>query len=319
MAWFYVDDGFPDCAKLADIPEHLLTAAVGLWTLAGAWSRRKLTGGFVPAGQVRRLGGTSAEADALVTAGLWEASEKGYQFHDWQEWQETPEDLESKREKNRSRQQAWRRKKDGVTGQSRARNGVTPPLRDDSSRVSNGHVRGDPSPSPSPDPNALATLAHSSRARAFVEPLSVEQPPPAAELEHGEPDSTHEDREPFGVFVRREFGERFDRATATPPIWTDDNRRLIEQLAGWLESTQGGDPRAACVRLLDAFFADNWVRDNGFPLRNLVNRASRYLGGTNNAKALKARAHEALMAGRHEEFRKLTAQARELEGKRHAG
>jgi hypothetical protein len=108
VSWFYVDDGLPDHEKLALLPERMLTACIGLWTLSGAWSRKKLTGGNIPRGQVRRLGGTAKEAELLVQCGLWVKTQDGYAFHDWAEWQETPEEVEIKREQSKARTRRWR-------------------------------------------------------------------------------------------------------------------------------------------------------------------------------------------------------------------
>lgn len=108
MSWFYVDDQFDDCPKLAELPPELELACIGLWTKAGSWSRRKLTGGQIPRGQVRKLGGTEELAEALVKAGLWESRGAGYAFHDWEEWQETPAEVEAKRERWKRQKQAQR-------------------------------------------------------------------------------------------------------------------------------------------------------------------------------------------------------------------
>lgn len=69
-----------DDDALALIPPKLLTACVGLWALADSWSRRKGTGGFIPAGRVERLGGHRREAALLVSSGLWIEVEHGYQM-----------------------------------------------------------------------------------------------------------------------------------------------------------------------------------------------------------------------------------------------
>lgn len=118
MSWFFVDDEFPDCDKLDLLPPKMLTACVGLWTLAGAWSRRNNAGGDIPEPRVSKLGGTLKEADLLVSCGLWERTETGYRFHDWADWQETPEEVEDKRKQTKIRVRRWReakRRKSDVT------------------------------------------------------------------------------------------------------------------------------------------------------------------------------------------------------------
>jgi len=84
MAWFKVDDRLPTSRKLIRIPRSKRAAAVGLWTLAGAWSAHDLTDGFVPAYMIEEWGADEAHAAALVEAGMWERSERdgddGYMF-----------------------------------------------------------------------------------------------------------------------------------------------------------------------------------------------------------------------------------------------
>jgi hypothetical protein len=121
VSWFYVDDSFPDCPKLEDLPAKKMTACVGLWTLAGAWSRRNNAGGVIPIPRITKLGGTTEEADLLVECGLWERTEAGYQFHDWSDWQETPEEVAHKREQSAKRSKRWRDKR----AASRTRHAVT--------------------------------------------------------------------------------------------------------------------------------------------------------------------------------------------------
>jgi len=150
VSWFYVDDGFYDHPKLGRLPPKVRLQCVGLWTVAGAWCRKKLQGGKVPRYQVEHLGGTKAAADALVECGLWERDGEDYQFHQWGEWQETPEELAAKREKGKTRQANWRdKRRDRRLGDAR----VTP-LRNAEMGGGNALVTGlspgDPSPSPSP-------------------------------------------------------------------------------------------------------------------------------------------------------------------------
>lgn len=78
MVWFKVDD---------DLAFHHKTiaagnAAMGLWVRAGSWSARHLTDGFVPDHVVIVIG-TPAQAQRLVSAGLWAPAEDGFRFHDW--------------------------------------------------------------------------------------------------------------------------------------------------------------------------------------------------------------------------------------------
>lgn len=110
IPWFNVDDGFYDHPKVDDLP----LAAVGLWTLAGAYCMRQLTDGGITESRVRKFGGTDDAIAALVDADLWERTDAGYQFKDWGDWQLTRGQIESKREKDRERKQRQRRDYDGT-------------------------------------------------------------------------------------------------------------------------------------------------------------------------------------------------------------
>jgi hypothetical protein len=71
MPWVRLDDAFHAHPKLAALGARTLPA-VGLYVIALTWSSTYLTDGLVPDGQLRKLGGTTALARALVEAGLWE-------------------------------------------------------------------------------------------------------------------------------------------------------------------------------------------------------------------------------------------------------
>ena len=107
MPWYKVDDRLPMSRKLMRIPRSKRAAAIGVWTLAGAWSMHDLTDGFVPAYMIEEWGGDESHAEALVTAGMWERDERdgdpGYQFVNWDEYQPTKADVEAKRERDRER------------------------------------------------------------------------------------------------------------------------------------------------------------------------------------------------------------------------
>ena len=99
------------------IPRLDRPAAIGIWTLAGAWSMHEMTDGFVPAYAIEEWGGDDTHADALVTAGMWERDERdgdsGYQFVNWDEYQPTKADVEARRERDRERKRNQPRDKGG--------------------------------------------------------------------------------------------------------------------------------------------------------------------------------------------------------------
>lgn len=127
MAWLKVDDGFADHPKVKSIPRSDRLAAIGLWTLAGAWCAKHLTDGFVPDYMLAELGGTKRLAAALAAVGLWDkvaqASQEpraslaqasrdrcasGWQFHDWAEHQPSKEQVQHRRKATAERLRKWR-------------------------------------------------------------------------------------------------------------------------------------------------------------------------------------------------------------------
>jgi hypothetical protein len=97
MPFFMVDDKFCDSKEVLAIPAKRRNAAVGLWTLAGAWSAGKLTDGFVPNEALKWCGATKYLIDCLISANLWETVEGGVQFRNWAKWQRTKNSERQKR------------------------------------------------------------------------------------------------------------------------------------------------------------------------------------------------------------------------------
>lgn len=145
MTWFKVDDGFHSHAKAMTAG----TAALGLWVRCGSWSAYHLTDGFVPANVAREYGSAS-QVKALVTAGLWLAVDRGFQFNDFTDYNPTSEQVKADRgaakERQRKAREAAKQKRDS----ERSSKEVTPPSRRDSP-VTTGEVT-DVSQSPRPDP-----------------------------------------------------------------------------------------------------------------------------------------------------------------------
>jgi hypothetical protein len=109
VTWFKVDDNLPTHRKVLAIPRRDRAAAIGLWTLAGAWCAKNLTDGHLGAHMLEELASSKKYADLLVRVGLWEATEQGYLFHDWSSpWQPTRAEVEAKREEEAKRKAEWR-------------------------------------------------------------------------------------------------------------------------------------------------------------------------------------------------------------------
>lgn len=101
MPWFRIDDGFANSKPVLRIPRRYRTAAVGLWTLAGTWSAKELTDGFVPEYILDDLAATAAMANQLVRAELWTVAEKdgvkGWLFTRWSTYQPTKVEVLARR------------------------------------------------------------------------------------------------------------------------------------------------------------------------------------------------------------------------------
>jgi hypothetical protein len=110
MPWFKVDDNlaFHHKAIAAGNP------ALGLWVRAGSMCAQQLTDGFVPDHMVMILG-TKAQAERLVSVGLWDRAKGGYNFHEWAERQPSKADVEAERAAAKERMRAYRAKKKGVS------------------------------------------------------------------------------------------------------------------------------------------------------------------------------------------------------------
>jgi hypothetical protein len=124
VTWFKVDDGLPDHPKVIALGKDQL-AAMGLWTLVGAWAARYGTGGHVPEAIVRRHDPRLRLARKLVAVGLWERDYSSvthelldgnphFKYHDWYDIQLSQEEVERKREQNRERQRRFRRRRAGL-------------------------------------------------------------------------------------------------------------------------------------------------------------------------------------------------------------
>lgn len=196
---------------------------------------------------------------------------------------------------------------------------------DSSQPVTSGHERSQP-----------VTLGHSvlcsavqcntvpneniARARVVVPPLGADAPEPEDDptLPAAGPFSAPYE-EPLREYAWRGFARRFDKRMSFPPSQSADNLGFIRKFAEWVEQHQGADPRAVCDATLDAFFADQWVQDASYPLRDLANRPHRYLrGGVSSLEALVAKQRELMLAGKGDtaEFRDVQTQIRALKGKR---
>ncbi|MFE3060661.1 hypothetical protein [Nocardia sp. NPDC059239] len=129
MPWFKVDDGFPTSRQVLKIPRRHRAAAAGVWTLAGAWSSKELTDGFIPDYVLPEVCGTPAIAALLIDAGLWEEVEGGWQFLNWEKHNPTAAAVQADRAAEAERKRAWReQRKAQAAGAKPSVSDVVPPV-----------------------------------------------------------------------------------------------------------------------------------------------------------------------------------------------
>jgi len=108
MTWFLVDDGFHSHSKARKVAARC-PAALGLWVIAGSWSSKNLTDGFIPDDDLPwLLPGAETLAAELVSARLWRRVKGGHQFHDWGDCNKTKVQVMAERAAARERMQRLR-------------------------------------------------------------------------------------------------------------------------------------------------------------------------------------------------------------------
>jgi hypothetical protein len=146
MPWGKLDDSFYDHPKLDKLGRQRMAGA-GLWSVSISWCNRRLTDGYVPTDRVRLLGGTIAQAEALVKAGLFEKVDGGYQIHDFLDFNDSKEYVLSRRARDAERQRLQRASKVESQRDTARTHSVTP---DVSPSPAGGRVPGPSRPVPFP-------------------------------------------------------------------------------------------------------------------------------------------------------------------------
>ncbi|MDF2712486.1 MAG: hypothetical protein K0R62_8138 [Nonomuraea muscovyensis] len=135
MPWVKLDDRFPSHRKVALLSDR----AFRLYVSALCWSSENLTEGHITQRELPlvapRLRGAKTAAGELETAKLWDRADDGWVIHDFLEYNPDRARVQSEREANAARQQAWRDRKRAEREAKKAaedaarnapRNGVTP-------------------------------------------------------------------------------------------------------------------------------------------------------------------------------------------------
>jgi hypothetical protein len=110
---FNVDLEFYDSPEVLSIPRKIRAAAIGVWTLAGSFSAKRLSDGHVSAEKLRELGCTAVIRAALMATEpepLWVDGDHvgDIRFTRWTKWQRTSGEVKAYREAEAERKRKAR-------------------------------------------------------------------------------------------------------------------------------------------------------------------------------------------------------------------
>ena len=94
MSWVRIDDKAWCHPKFAGLSGN----AVRLWLYALCWCNAQQADGHVPKSMIRTFGSSAKDVEALIMAGLWEATDDGWVFHNYLRYQPSKAKIEAKRE-----------------------------------------------------------------------------------------------------------------------------------------------------------------------------------------------------------------------------
>lgn len=99
LPWVRLDTSLPDHPKiLALLDHHREGKATAFVYICGvAYSGKHETAGFIPREALRRINGTTADAERLVEGGLWQLEAGGWQINSWEEFQVATPDAVARR------------------------------------------------------------------------------------------------------------------------------------------------------------------------------------------------------------------------------
>jgi hypothetical protein len=124
MTWFRIDDNFGNHPKLEPLEASATTHAfaIAAWTLMGADCALRRTDGAFTETRLRKClpwpgDQVSAAANALVSVGLWDRTDTGFIFHDWEEYNPTKAELTEETKARTERQKRWRQKQRALKSQ----------------------------------------------------------------------------------------------------------------------------------------------------------------------------------------------------------
>lgn len=161
MAWFYVDDGFSDSKPIMNLPTApvrvpMRIAVAGAWVLAGSWSAKEETDGYIPHAKLKSLLVPRSVVAAMCEPGPLDASlccpeSAGILVKNWAKWQQTKAENQARRKRDALKKRNQRRRgRNFVTGidDQMSPGDIEGDTDDDSKNVSPGESRGPTPPHP---------------------------------------------------------------------------------------------------------------------------------------------------------------------------
>lgn len=114
LPWIKLDVQMFENPKLLYLKEDRKHRAIVVHLEGMCYSGRHGLAGYIPKAALRIIGGTSADAKILVTAGLWIPAPGGWQIHDWDEHQLSLDEMQKRRERAQKGAAARWRKSSGI-------------------------------------------------------------------------------------------------------------------------------------------------------------------------------------------------------------
>lgn len=101
LPWIRLDTAIADHPKMLDLADGKAFQAMTMHLLAMTYAGKHGTDGLIPKGALPFIHGRKADADRLVSVGLWKVAPGGWEIHGWDEYQLS--DDESKARKQRAK------------------------------------------------------------------------------------------------------------------------------------------------------------------------------------------------------------------------
>ena len=138
--------------------------SIALWTVCASFCGDKMTDGNITTQDLRTVAASTGiktvqrYADDLVQVGLWDVTENGYRFHDWNQWNEPTEKIRKKADAHRERMDKYRHKDTNSTNSDASRDGPVTQHNPNSDASRDASRDGPVTPLPEPEPEYTVTL-----------------------------------------------------------------------------------------------------------------------------------------------------------------